>query len=92
MGDSIDPYTGTLAFNHLDVSITGNSDLEVAIRRIASTAQMTNMQELFFGDWILDIPNVSTLTGSKNSYVGQAKWKSSYQESSFGKYWRRWFV
>ena len=47
MGDSIDPYSGTLAFNHLDVSIPGNSDLEVAIRRTASTAQMTNICLLY---------------------------------------------
>ncbi len=66
MGDSIDPYTGTLVFNQMDVSIPGNSDLEVAIRRITSTAQMTNNQDLFFGDWILDVPNISTLTGSEN--------------------------
>ena len=64
MGDSIDPYTGTLMFNQTDVSLPGNSDLEVAVRRIASTAQMTNMQEMFFGDWILDVPNISSLHGS----------------------------
>ena len=63
MGDTIDPYTGTLVFNQTDVSLPGNSDLEVAIRRIASTAQMTNMQEMFFGDWILDVPNISSLVG-----------------------------
>ena len=63
MGDTVDPYTGTLVFNHTDVSLPGNSNLEVAIRRMASTAQMTNMQEMFFGDWILDIPNISSLDG-----------------------------
>ena len=62
MGDSIDPYTGTLVFNQTDVSLPGNSELEVAIRRTASTGDMTNMQEMFFGDWILDVPNISSLS------------------------------
>ena len=33
MGDKIDLNTGALSFEHVDVSIPGNSNLEVAIRR-----------------------------------------------------------
>lgn len=61
MGDSIDNYTGTIVFRQVDVSLPGNSDLEVAVRRIATTSHMTNHKEGFFGDWILDVPNISSL-------------------------------
>jgi len=67
MGDTIDPITGTLMFHHTDVSLPGNSDLEVAIRRMASSGEMTNYQEMFFGDWMLNVPQISRIVSKGKS-------------------------
>jgi len=69
LGDQIDPNTGSLSFSHVDVSIPGNSDLEVAIRRTRSFGdpytQFNNnytasngKASLSFGDWELEVPKV----------------------------------
>ena len=57
MGDMIDKNTGGISFSHTDVSIPGNSDLEVALRRKISQGAIpfTPFQH-GFGDWVVDIP------------------------------------
>ena len=57
MGDMIDKVTGALTFSHTDVSIPGNSGLEVALRRKLSQGykRETPYQQAF-NDWALDIP------------------------------------
>ncbi len=62
MGDQIDHATGSLVFSQTDVSIPGNSGLEVAIRRRAAGQNLQTESAGFFGDWQLDIPNISMLT------------------------------
>jgi len=71
MGDSVDLNTGTLSFQHVDVSLPGNSGLEVAIRRRraqgdifkhrAPNASENNDQKISnsFSDWMLEVPNIS---------------------------------
>ena len=75
MGDQIDLNTGSLSFEHVDVSIPGNSGLEVAIRRkrsqgfpfphLDSATVMTHDPAISpkfskdFGDWDLDLPYIS---------------------------------
>lgn len=62
MGDNIDRDKGTVVFNVTDVSLPGNSDLEVAIRRTAGSISYTNRQDHYMADWILEVPSVSVLT------------------------------
>ncbi|MBF7074233.1 DUF2778 domain-containing protein [Glaciecola sp. MH2013] len=58
-GDNIDPYTGGLSFSHIDVSLPGNSHLEVAVRRSVSQATTYHPQQSRgFGDWELDVPRI----------------------------------
>lgn len=73
LGDHIDPNTGSLSFAHTDISIPGNSGLEVAIRRTRnfgdpytqfnSTYSGSNGKaSLSFGDWELGVPKVSVVS------------------------------
>ena len=57
MGDMIDKNTGGITFQHTDVSIPGNSGLEVALRRKISQGdpRYTPFQQ-GFGDWVIDLP------------------------------------
>ena len=59
MGDTVDHYSGTLVITHTDVSLPGNSNLEVAIKRRMSPRATTLRQDFFMGDWELLIPNIS---------------------------------
>lgn len=75
MGDSIDIGSGAISFSVTDVSLPGNSGLEVAFRRIARETQAShNPRESGrrayqpLADWNLDVPSVSTFrfrTGSE---------------------------
>jgi RHS repeat-associated protein len=58
-GDSIDTYTGGLSFSHTDVSLPGNSNLEVAIHRtIGQSTKYHPQQSAGFGDWELEVPRI----------------------------------
>jgi hypothetical protein len=64
LGDSLDLYTGTLSFSTTDVSIPGNHALPVNVTR---KLQIVNTEgqgfgNRVFGDWALDIPNVSSVS------------------------------
>ncbi|MEM9013513.1 MAG: RHS repeat-associated core domain-containing protein [Pseudomonadota bacterium] len=69
LGDKIDPHTGGLVFEHTDVVIPGNSDLEVAVRRRKSQgyhyAENVNVE---FADWQILVPKISTLVGAANGW------------------------
>ncbi len=59
LGDSVDPDTGALTFAHSDVSIPGNSNLDVAIRRRLSQSQSYHGSvQSGFGDWVLQVPMI----------------------------------
>ena len=62
LGDSLDLKTGTLSFDHTDVSIPGNFGLEVAIRRTrgADYAYETSNAS-HFGDWALEVPHITMI-------------------------------
>ncbi|MEL6870874.1 MAG: hypothetical protein AAFO81_13825, partial [Pseudomonadota bacterium] len=77
LGDGIDPHTGSLSFQHTDVSLPGNSNLEVAVRRKISPGEFySRTVRTEFGDWQLDVPRihvvhtVGTFQGNRcsNSY------------------------
>lgn len=57
LGDHIDPATGGLSFEQVDVSIPGNSGLPVEIRRRRNPGQSFNNE---FADWQLAVPTIST--------------------------------
>ena len=66
MGDSIDPHLGGLSFEHTDVSLPGNSGLEVAIRRKREQGdfylrQGPNAEVAEFGDWQLSAPRIRVM-------------------------------
>lgn len=57
MGDMIDKNTGGVSFEHTDVSIPGNFNIEVALRRKLSQGDSrSSPYQQGFGDWVLDIP------------------------------------
>ena len=67
MGDMIDKNTGGISFEHTEVSLPGNSNLEVAFRRKISQGLLgaTPFQQ-GFGDWVIDLPvaHVAYATGA----------------------------
>ena len=70
MGDSINKQTGELTFEHVDVSIPGNSALEVAIRRKLNPSHWANNE---FANWQLEFPAIHTKlpTATYPSFVSQ---------------------
>ena len=58
LGDQIDPNTGSIVFEHVDVSLPGNSGLEVALRRRARQMNLRNeiAEQSGFGDWSISTP------------------------------------
>ena len=74
LGEQFDLATGTLSFNHTDVSLPGNNGLEVAIRRTLSTAQTIRFRPVNeFGDWELDVPKLEMLVSANSSPL----WKNN---------------
>jgi len=69
LGDSIDPHTGQLSFAQVDVSIPGNSHLEVAVRRRRNPSQSYWNE---FKDWQLVIPSIKT--NIPDSQWNTARW------------------
>jgi RHS repeat-associated protein len=60
LGDRIDNNLGALSFYNTDISVPGNSQLEVAIHRSYKGGIFTNKESLELGDWSLDLPHVSS--------------------------------
>jgi len=61
-GDEINPHMGTLSFNIVDISIPGNFDIPVEIRRTISQSRRYHADEkVEFGDWELAVPKISTI-------------------------------
>ncbi len=76
MGDKIDKKTGLLQFEHVDVSLPGNSALPVEIRRVFSYREESKGE---LAGWELDVPKISyalpdwkaiPLTGQINIIIG----------------------
>ena len=65
MGDKVNEYNGGLEFEHVDVSLPGNSALAVSVgRRLATGSRQAALNQGLFGDWDLTIPHLRTLTGA----------------------------
>jgi RHS repeat-associated protein len=67
LGDAVDPQTGRLSFEHVDVSIPGNSQLPVEIRRRRNPSQSYKNE---FEDWQLAAPTISTKIMASEFSVG----------------------
>jgi len=64
MGDMIDKNTGGITFSHTDISLPGNSGLEVALRRkISQGFDINTPYQQGFGDWVIDLPIVHIAYG-----------------------------
>ena len=50
-GESIDMNSGSLSFSQMDISLPGNNQLEVAVRRSFKGARFTWADDLTMGDW-----------------------------------------
>ncbi|MEC7644234.1 MAG: hypothetical protein VX870_12130, partial [Pseudomonadota bacterium] len=72
LGEKVDLNTGSISFHQTDIRLPGNSALEVAIRRVyrGNYWQFQNSAE--FGDWKLNIPNISTTLMTKPGYISGA--------------------
>lgn len=63
LGDQIDPHFGGISFEHTDVSVPGNSALEVAVRRRRQQGIFYAEQEsVEFADWQIIVPRIHALT------------------------------
>jgi RHS repeat-associated protein len=63
LGDSIDPNTGQISFEHTDVVLPGNSKLDVSVRRRVSQgylyAEGVNVE---FGNWQYAVPRIVAIS------------------------------
>lgn len=82
-GDNVNLASGGLSFSATDVSISGNNALPVAVTRTFSVRSKAGypdpdrtIDDGHFGDWELDLPNISgvyaTATGWVNGNSGKA--------------------
>tara|TARA_R100000687_G_scaffold83711_1_gene89994 strand:- start:24529 stop:28707 length:4179 start_codon:yes stop_codon:yes gene_type:complete len=77
-GESIDMNSGSLSFSQMDISLPGNNQLEVAVRRSFKGARFTWADDLTMGDWSLDIPYIHTIQVlGNNGYSGL--WANGYE-------------
>ena len=96
LGDAIDLSSGRLSFEHVDVSLPGNFDIPVEMRRRLNPSQMQSGE---FADWQLAIPTISTkiladewfankrwgkirCSGTLASAIPDASWPTHYQGAS----------
>ena len=84
LGDGIDPHTGGISFTQTDVSIPGNSHLEVAVRRKISQGYFySELEDAEFGDWHIDVPRIHVVAGTQNSWppTGKNRCTDNYTEN-----------
>lgn len=83
LGDSIDPHTGTISFQTTDVSLPGNSKLEVAVSRRLTTGRLYHLSvKAEFGDWELAVPRISAITHRDSNWRTGSRctdWQGSLQ-------------
>ncbi|KKO46415.1 hypothetical protein WG68_06530 [Arsukibacterium ikkense] len=61
-GDRVDLNSGSISFSHIDVALKGNSNLPVEIRRAYRGSKNNRGNNSSLGDWVLEIPSISTTT------------------------------
>lgn len=64
MGETIDLHTGGLSFAHTDISLPGNSNLDVSLRRERTMGELHHRSvNADFGDWNLIVPRIDAIVG-----------------------------
>jgi RHS repeat-associated protein len=67
-GDQINLYTGSVSFQHTDVSLRGNNALDVSIgRRLAVGTRVVGGHQ--FGRWELDIPHIHGTYSAHDGWI-----------------------
>ncbi|WP_158678279.1 RHS repeat-associated core domain-containing protein [Pseudoalteromonas sp. T1lg23B] len=61
-GDQLAMSNGSLSFMHMDVSIPGNSGLDVSVHRSFSPTRSFGASENMLGDWQLELPRIEART------------------------------
>ena len=83
-GDSIGLQNGSLSIEHVDVSLPGNSSLPVEVRRTYSAeGRSRRFQGRDFGDWILNIPRITSSAKMSNGEVMNS-WAQGGECSGYG--------
>lgn len=89
MGDTVDTHLGSIVFSHTDVSLPGNSNLEVVARRKLTQGYKYDWgTNIDFGDWILDIPRITAITSASKGWAGQ-RCSGSWHENFPAVTWAR---
>jgi len=71
MGDAIDTHLGSITFSHTDLSLPGNSNLDVSIRRkLKQGYKYDRNVNVEFGDWELDVPKIVAVTSGRYGWAG----------------------
>lgn len=72
LGDSIDPHTGSISFQHTDINLPGNSGLPVSLTRKLSQSYFYSLSvDAEFGDWNYDVPRLHVTTAyAVNAWAG----------------------
>lgn len=74
LGEQINLDTGTLSFSHTDVSLPGNFNLPVAITRSYKGRQSMLSSDLAMGDWLLEVPMITTNIMGSHSFGYSGPW------------------
>lgn len=61
-GDKVDLNTGSVTFQQTDITLKGNNQLPVSVSRTYRGAKNNRGNNASFGDWVLDIPSITTTT------------------------------
>jgi RHS repeat-associated protein len=81
LGDSIDPSTGQISFEHTDVALPGNSKLDVSIRRRVTQSYLYDEAvDAEFGNWQHVVPRLVVVTRSAQA----GGWTGNRCSNGFG--------
>jgi hypothetical protein len=70
-GEQVNFANGALSFSATDASLPGNNGLPVAVKRTFSVSgRYTELSDLPFGDWDLDLPHLSGVFGGAAGWAG----------------------
>jgi YD repeat-containing protein len=69
IGERIDLNNGSISFHQTDISLVGNSLLDVSLRRVFRGGDFSDMNLSDFGDWQLSIPNIHTSLQLSNGQI-----------------------
>jgi len=93
LGERLDLATGSLTFQHVDLSIPGNSGLSVEVRRSLRTSGGSRQRfKKAFGDWSLDVPSLSMTVATVDGWKSNRCTQNSEPDDVFylGKQYMSW--